>query len=259
LRLNCFSNQNMKKYIVSFLIIVLSLSSCMSKKKIVYLQGNQDVNNTSLNYEPILQRDDRIAIIVSSVDSEASIPFNLNTTQTQGSTLSQYQTSYLIDTNGTIDFPIIGRLKVEGYTIEELKVLLKLKLTTYFKVEPVVNVTLLNFKVTVLGAVNSPGVKKFDNNRVTLLDAIAISGDLTIFGKRQNILLIRDFQGIKTFNRVDITKADFVNSPFYYLDQNDLVYVEERKAKIDASAFPNLPLVFSILGFLTTIILLVTK
>jgi polysaccharide export outer membrane protein len=231
----------------------------MSKKKIVYLQGSQNISNASSNYEPIIQRDDRIAIIVSSIDTESVVPFNLISAQNQGSIQGQYQTSYLVDSKGTIDFPIVGKLNVEGYTIDELKLLLKEKLMPYFKVEPVVNVTLLNFKVSVLGAVNAPGLKKFDNNRVTLLEAIASSGDLTIYGKRQNILIIRDFQGIKTFNRVDITKADFVNSPFYYLDQNDLIFVEERKAKIDASAFPNLPLAFSILGFLTTIILLVTK
>jgi polysaccharide export outer membrane protein len=249
----------MKKYILFLLLVGLSLPSCMSKKKIVYLQGSQNISNASSNYEPIIQRDDRIAIIVSSIDAESVVPFNLNSAQNQGSIQSQYQTSYLVDSKGTIDFPIVGKLNVEGYTIEELKQLLKEKLMPYFKVEPVVNVTLLNFKVSVLGAVNAPGLKKFDNNRVTLLEAIASSGDLTIYGKRQNILIIRDFQGIKTFNRVDITKADFVNSPFYYLDQNDLIFVEERKAKIDASAFPNLPLAFSILGLLTTIILLVTK
>lgn len=235
------------------------MASCMSKKKIVYLQGNQNVSNSASNYEPIIQRDDRIAIIVSSIDSEAALPFNLTPMQNQASNQNQYQTSYLVDSGGTIDFPILGKIKVEGYTIEDLKVFLKLKLTPYFKVVPVVNVTILNFKVTVLGAVNGPGIKNFENNRVTLLDALAASGDLTIYGKRQNILIVRDFQGIKTFNRVDITKADFVNSAFYYLDQNDLVVVEERKAKIDASAFPNLPLIFSIIGFLTSIIILGTR
>ena len=92
-----------------------------------------------------------------------------------------------------------------------------------------------------------------------MLDALAASGDLTIFGKRDNILLIRDFQGVKTYNRLDITQADFVNSPFYYLDQNDVIYVEARKGKIDASALPNLPIILSVITFITTALLLLTK
>ena len=106
---------------------------------------------------------------------------------------------------------------------------------------------------------SQPGIKSFNNHRVTLFDAIGASGDLTVFAKRYNILIVRDIQGLKTFNRVDITKADFVNSPFYYMDQNDLVYVEQRKAKIDTTALPSLPLYASIFSLLLTVTLLVTK
>jgi len=235
----------MKKYFFFISIIFLFLfTSCVSKKKFVYLQGSQDFNDISTNYEPIIQNDDVLSIVVSTLEVDASAPFN--------------SSSYLVDNEGKIDFPVIGNLQVSGYSIKELKNLLKQKLAAHL-VDPVVNVKILNFKVTVLGDVGNPGLKTFANHRVTLFDAIGASGDLTVYAKRYNILIIRDNQGLKTFNRVDITKADFVNSPFYYLDQNDLIYVEQRKAKIDTTALPSLPLYASIFSLLLTLTLLVTK
>ena len=227
------------------------MSSCISKKKIVYLQGSQGFNSVSTNYDPLIQRDDKLAITVSSLEMDATKPFNL--THSGNGT-----SNYLVDVAGKIDFPVLGTIQVEGFSISELKVLLKEKLSVYIK-NPVVNITIQNFKVTVLGDVKSPGIKTFENHRVTLLDVLGSSGDLTPFGKRKNILIVRDYQGIKSFNRVDITKADFVNSPFYYLDQNDIVYVEQRKAKMDSTALPNLPLVVSVISFLTTMVLLLNR
>jgi polysaccharide export outer membrane protein len=235
----------MKNYniYISFIFIFL-FSSCVSKKNYVYLQGSQDFSNVSVNYEPIIQNDDMLSIVVTTQEVEAATPFN--------------SPSYLVDNEGKIDFPVIGNIQVSGFSIKELKNLLKQKLAAHL-IDPVINIKILNFKVTVLGDVVSPGVKSFGNHRVTLFDAIGASGDLTVFAKRYNILIVRDIQGLKTFNRVDITKADFVNSPFYYLDQNDLIYVEQRKAKIDSTAIPNLSIYVSIFSFLLTITLLVTK
>ncbi len=136
--------------------------------------------------------------------------------------------------------------------------MLKQKLAVHL-IDPVINIKILNFKVTVLGDVASPGVITFGNHRVTLFDALGFAGDLTIFAKRNNILIIRDIQGLKTFNRIDITKADFVNSPFYYLDQNDLVYVEQRKLKINSVALPTISLYASIFGILLTSAILLTR
>ncbi|WP_298392019.1 polysaccharide biosynthesis/export family protein [Flavobacterium sp.] len=235
----------MKNYFLYFTIVFVFLfSSCVSKKKFVYLQGAQDFGTVSSNYDPIIQNDDLLSIVVSTLEPDAAVPFNTP--------------SYLVDNEGKIDFPVVGSIQVAGYSIKELKNMLKQKLASQL-VDPVINIRILNFKVTVLGDVLQPGMKTFLNHRVTLFDAIGGSGDLTAFGKRYNILIVRDIQGLKTFNRVDITKADFVNSPFYYLDQNDLVYVEQRKAKIDATALPNLPLYVSVLSFLLTVTLLVTK
>jgi polysaccharide export outer membrane protein len=257
----------MKKNLLLVLILPLFFSSCMSNKDFVYLQGTQNVITSSFNYEPIIQNDDRLSIRVNTLEHEASVPFNLedsksnsvnltNTPNTNGNNSSNI--GYLVDEKGTIDFPVIGTISVAGFTIAQVKIFLKEKLSIYLK-DPIINIQLLNFKVTVLGDVGSPGIKTFNSNRVTLLDAIGASSDLTLFGKRKNILLIRDFQGVKTFNRIDITKADFVNSPYYYLDQNDLIYIESRKAKVDASALPNLGLIISVVSFITTLLFLVIK
>lgn len=248
----------MNKYSI-YIILILSLltTSCMSKKKYYYLQGTQDFKNVSVNYEPIIQNDDKISIIVSSNEVEAAAPFNLiATTNLQDASIGM---TYLVDNKGNIEFPVIGTLSVAGYSLNELEAMLKKKLSVYFKNPPVVNIVITNFKVTVLGEVKSPGIKAFTNHRVTILEALGAAGDLTVFGKRNNVLIVRDFQGIKSFNRIDLTKADLVSSPFYYLDQNDVIYVEERKAKVDANAIPNLPVIISIFTFLTTIVLLVTR
>ena len=259
----------MKKKHIILLIFPLIFSSCLSKKNFLYLQGSENFINSSSSYEPIIQNDDRLSIRVNTLEPEASVPFNLDGIKSNSSNLTNSSNSantsnnsstnnsgYLVDEKGTIDFPVIGTISVAGFTIAQVKIYLKEKLSVYLK-DPIINIQLLNFKVTVLGDVASPGIKTFFSNRVTLLDAIGASSDLTIFGKRKNILLVRDFQGVKTFNRIDITKADFVNSPFYYLDQNDVVIVESRKAKIDATALPNLSLIVSLVSFITTMIFLV--
>ncbi len=240
--------------------IALTQFSCVSKKKYYLLQGTYDMKNASSNYEPIIQKDDRIYIEVMTYQRELSEPFNFNSLNTGGisSGGNNPLIGYLVDSEGYIDFPVLGKVSVAGFTVEQLRLYLSDKLKTYL-VDPKINIRILNFKVTVLGAVNNPGVVSFTSNRATLLDALAQAGDLTTYGIRNNIMIVRDYQGIKSFHTIDISKADFVNSPYYYLDQNDFIYVQERRAKVDASALPNLPLFVSILSFLTTVTLLLTR
>lgn len=246
----------MKKAFIYFSILFI-ITSCVSRKKIVYLQGNQNSENSSNNYEPLIQKDDILYINISTDEPSASSPFNLDSS-TGGSSSGQNQ-SYLVDTFGNIDFPIIGKVSVAGYSLNDAKSILKEKLSTYLK-NPVINLRIMNFKVTVLGEVAKPGEVRVQSQRITLLDALAESGDITIYGRRNNLLLIRDFQGTKSFNRIDLTKADFVNSPFYYLDQNDIIYVEPMKSKIDSTAFgSNLSSILSILGFGLTVLILTKK
>jgi len=254
----------MKNYYFSILLIAILFSSCLPKQEILYLQGSQNSGNNSTNYEPLIQKDDLLFINISSSQSEAVAPFNLDsqskdvTSSTNG--FSTQKQTYLVDNMGNIEFPVLGTLNAAGYSVNELRDLLKNKLKGFVN-DAVINIRIVNFKVTVTGEVAKPGVVATNSQRLTLFDALAMSGDLTLYGRRNNILIVRDFQGIKTYNRVDITKADFVNSPFYYLDQNDLIYVEPRKAKIDSTAIgANIPFIVSVVGLLlTTSLILITK
>ena len=229
----------------------------------MYLQGSQNSQNSSSNYEPLIQKDDLLFINISSSQAEAVAPFNLDsqskdiTSSTSG--FSNQKQTYLVDNMGNIEFPIIGTLNAAGYSVNEFRDFLKNKLKNYVS-DAVINIRIVNFKVTVTGEVGQPGVVSTNSQRFTLFDALAMSGDLTLYGRRNNILIVRDFQGIKSYNRVDITKADFVNSPFYYLDQNDLIYVEPKKTKINSTAIgTNIPFIVSVVGLLITTTLIVTK
>lgn len=254
----------MKNYYIIFLLVALLFSSCVPKQQILYLQGSQNSENSSTNYEPLIQKDDLLFINISSSQAEAVAPFNLDSQSkdisSSTSGFSNQKQTYLVDNLGNIEFPILGTLNAAGYSINEFRDLLKLKLKDFVS-DAVINIRIVNFKVTVTGEVGQPGVVSTSSQRFTLFDALAMSGDLTLYGRRDNILIVRDFQGSKSYNRVDITKADFVNSPFYYLDQNDLIYVEPRKAKIDGTAIgANIPFIVSIVGILlTTTLILTTK
>ena len=253
----------MKNQYIALIIIALLTSSCVPSKDILYLQGSQNSQNSSSNYEPLIQKDDLLFINISSSQAEAVAPFNLDsqskdiTSSTSG--FSNQKQTYLVDNMGNIEFPIIGTLNAAGYSVNEFRDFLKNKLKNYVN-DAVINIRIVNFKVTVTGEVGQPGVVSTNSQRFTLFDAIAMSGDLTLYGRRDNILIVRDFQGIKSYNRVDITKADFVNSPFYYLDQNDLIYVEPKKTKINSTAIgTNIPFIVSVVGLLITTTLIVTK
>lgn len=250
-----------KSQVVFYLFILITLNSCVSKKKIIYLQGQQNQSSNQVNYEPIIQNDDLLSITISSVEPELATPFNIDQLQSSGggSGSNVNKTTYLVDTAGEIDFPVLGKIKVIGLTKTLLKQQLKERLALYLT-EPIINIRIVNYKVSVLGEVNKPGTYSLSGDRITLLEVIATAGDLTLFGKRNNILIIRDYLGTKTYNRVDITKADFVNSPFYYLDQNDIVYVEPRKARIDGTAIGgNVSAIMSIASFLITTTILLTR
>lgn len=246
------------------LFILVSLTSCLSKKKVIYLQGQQAASQSAVNYEPIIQNDDLLSISIISSNPELASPFNIEQLLSAGSSgggagNNQIRTSYLVDQDGTIDFPVLGKIKVAGINKTELKQYFKDRLSIYIK-DPIINIRILNYKVSILGEVKGPGQYTIGSERLTLLELISNAGDLTFYGKRDNILIIRDYMGTKTYNRVDITKADFVNSPFYYLDQNDVVYVEPRRAKFDSTAIgTNVTTIISIFGFVLTTTLLLTR
>lgn len=250
----------MKKTIPFFLIILFF--SCASRKDIVYYQNidSLSMKEKSNSYEIKIQPDDLLYIVVSADDTEAAEQFNLNSIKlpnplrldtSQGQQINQL---YLVNEAGYINFPVLGKMKVSGLTRSELLKTLEEKIGVYIK-DPIINLRINNFKVSVLGEVNAPGAYNITSERLTLIEALTMAKDLTIYGKRNNILIIREIDGVKSYNRVDVTKADFINSPFYYLGQNDVVYVEPNKNKINGAAVgPNTSVIISITSILVTLI-----
>jgi polysaccharide export outer membrane protein len=248
---------------ISF-FLVLFLFSCASRKDIAYYQDIDAIAATgkSTSYEIKIQPDDLLMIIVSAEDPEIAAPFNLKSISIQSPgkldavTGQQTMQLYLTDANGFIEFPVLGKLKVSGMSRSEVLQMLQQKIGVYIK-NPIINLRVMNFKVSVQGEVNLPGTYPVASDRITLIEALTMAKDLTIYGKRNNILVIREIDGVKSYNRVDITKSDFIHSPFYYLAQNDVVYVEPNKNKINGAAIgPNTGVIISISSLLITLITL---
>jgi polysaccharide export outer membrane protein len=228
----------LKKSILLVLVSIV-LFSCVSRKKMVYYQNIESMNNKEMtnSYEIKIQPDDLLMIIVSCDDPEIAKPFNIGASNQfqSGSSNQQSGPTYLVDVNGAIDFPVLGKLTIGGMTRTQVMKMLNEKISLYIK-KPLVTLTIKNYKVTVQGEVVSPGIYSFDSERFTLVDALIKAGDLKIQAKRKNILIIRQTDGVITYNRVDITKADFINSPFYYLRQNDMVYVQPNRLVLQGAA-----------------------
>lgn len=257
----------MKKYLNLSLLLLASLFifSCASKDKIIYYENAQtDISNSVQKVNTRIQPDDLLMIIVSALDPNLAMPFNLTSTTAvmrgnEAGVGQQSQQLYLVDGNGNIEFPVIGQINVLNKTKEDIIDELQLKISSYIN-NPIVNVRIMNFKVTVQGEVNKPGVHTITSERLTVAEALSLSGDLTIYGNRNNILIIREENGKRISKRIDLTKTDFINSPFYYLKQNDIVYVEPNKTKVNASAVgPNSSIFISIASLMITIIALIVR
>ena len=231
-------------------LVLTIVCSCVSPKELVIfnpldpesLSPEQIANAADLTAQP----EDLLRITVSSLDPEAAIPFNLDTeggqqnqnNGTGGILQLELMTGYFVDREGYIDFPVLGSLYVEGLTLTEIKRLIVDKLSVDYLKSPVVNIRFLNFKVTVLGEVNQPGLVRLSNKRVTLLDALGIVGDLTPYANRTNILVSREAQGARTYVRLDLQNENIFSSPYFYLQQNDVIYVEPIDAKVATVADP---------------------
>lgn len=251
----------LKKTIPFFFLVLLF--SCASRKDMIYYQdienlGSQEKSNS---YEIKIQPDDLLMISVYAEDPEIAKSFSLNVSTAPASGASAGSV-YLVDANGYIDFPTIGKMKVSGLTRTDVLELLDNKISQYIK-KPIISLSISNFKVSVQGEVSKPGTYPVVSERITLIEALSMAGDLTVFGKRDNILIIREIDGVKSYNRINITKAGFMNSPFYYLAQNDVVYVEPNQNKINTAAVnPSTGIIFSVLSVLialTTLIITTIK
>ena len=248
------------RLIISTLIIVL-ISSCASRKDVIYMQdaGNFETLIDKNSFTTKFKVDDEIGIFISTLNPEPSAPFNLYRGSSDGG-IRPEQVTYLIDKEGEIDFPVIGKIKVVGLSPEEVRILLREKLAPYLK-DPIINIRLSNFTVTVLGEVKRPGQYPVTGERITIFEALGLAGDATIKGRRDNVLVTRDFDGAKVYHRVDLTKKDVLNSPVYYLTQNDVVYVEQNRSAVTSSSLDNrASLIVSIVSVLiTSSIILITR
>ncbi|MDT7828093.1 polysaccharide biosynthesis/export family protein [Pricia sp. S334] len=244
------------------LVVVLTapffLTSCVNIKKATYFNevGEAEFEGQVESLEPVLQKNDILSISVSSLNPDAAEIFNVSNLIATQSSSSEGKTTqasgYLIDQEGFIRFPILGRLKAAGLTKKELREKITQELTSQkLLLEPIVDVRYLNYKVSVLGEVRNPSVLTIPNEKVTLLEALGLAGDLTIYAKRDNVLLIREKEGVKHTHRIDLTTDELLTSPYYYLQSNDIVYVQPNKSKVASTsrAVQWLPVIISALSF----------
>ncbi len=243
--------------------LLLMITSCASNKKILYLQDAGAMNSAVQSYANVIEPDDNVMITITSDVPALAMPFNntylsMQSTDVRNSTNPELQ-GYLIDESGEIDFPILGKIKLAGLTRVEAEDKIKVLLKPHI-VNAGVNLRVLNFKVSVLGEVKNPGAFPIKGDRFTILEALGAAGDLTIYGNRSEIMIIREEKGVRSINEVDITSTDFINSPYYYLSHNDVVYVKPNKTKVNSSVVgPNLTVGISAISLLITIITLSTR
>ena len=226
----------------TFLIcMVVLLAACSAPKEVLYLQDISLIKEEAIDksYEVIIHKDDLLAIIVNSKDPELALPFNMPLVSYQigGQNVSQQRlVGYLVNQDGNIDFPILGEIHVEGLTRMQVTELIKKRLIEEELIkDPIVTVQFLNFKVSVIGEVGHPGTFDISGDRITLLEALSMAGDLTIYGRRDRVAVIREKDGKRSILYHDLRSSDIFQSPCYYLQQNDIVYVEPNNAKTGQS------------------------
>ena len=247
-----------------FTITVLFFTSCATKKNMVYFQPDSVELNTMYELNaPKLQPGDILAISVTADDPRATIPFNqVSQYQGQGGMLqpnNPFLPTYAIDANGEIDFPKVGKIKLAGKTRTQAMDALRQEVGKFI-VDPGISMVVRNFRVTVLGEVARPGTFTIENDRLTILEALGLAGDMTIYGERNNVLVIREQDGKKEEFRLDLRKRESMNSPAYYLTQNDVVYVEPNGARIQNSKYTATTSIFvSVVGLIVTVISVVTR
>lgn len=259
MKLTCKTNDS--HWLLTVLLSAVMVASCTNMKKVAYINNITDaeINNAITNLEPVIQRNDLLSITVSSPNATASQPFNTVvtvSTQSLGYTATQ-AAGYLVDQEGYIDLPMLGRIKAAGFTKHVLKEnITKILVDNKYLLFPVVNVRYLNFKVTVLGEVARPLVVNVPDEKINILEALGFAGDLTIYARRDNIALIREEQGKRTVRRLDLNSGNLLKSPYYYLLPGDIIYVEPNKTKVSQASNTRtwLPAVLSALGLVVILV-----
>jgi len=244
-----FNNINIFKKGIFLLLcgMFLLLMSCSTKKSLAYLQEESGDSTMVVAaqelYDARIKPKDLLTVTVNTFDREASVPFNLMfpsgsaepPTSSSGENAMQ---KYLVDNDGNIDFPVLGKIKVADMTKNQVEAYLKDQLRPYLKEEPLINVRMVNYKISVLGEVNRPNSYTITNEKVNVLEALALAGDLTIYGKRDNVKLMREsVDGKREVVVLDLTDKNLIHSPYFYLQQNDVLYVEPNKTRMRNSKY----------------------
>ncbi|MGP1472337.1 MAG: polysaccharide biosynthesis/export family protein [Prevotella intermedia] len=255
----------MKKLLFPIMVVtvILMMVGCGSSKQVAYWQNIDSISLAASKglFDAKIMPKDELTILVQTTDPLTSEPFNLRST---GQTSSKNQiTGYLVDNDGMINFPIVGKIHVAGLTKTECEDLIKSKIQPYLArtENPLVSVRTSSYRITVIGEVNKPGVIPVATEKISLVEALAEAGDMTVYGKRDNVLLVReDKSGEKHKVRLNMNDANIINSPYYYLQQNDIVYVEPHKVKARNTFFgSNTSIFYSVIGITTSLVsLLIT-
>ena len=254
--------------ILASIAFTLMLFSCASPKDVLLFQDIETLEEYSVSQRnnPTIREDDLLLITVSAPDMDAVRPYNLMietrplyTNSNQNLSSSSQQQTYLVDSDGHIELPILGRQHVAGKTRAELVDHLRSIIIKDVK-DPIVNVRIVNYKVTVLGEVNRPGSYTIDGERITLPEALGLAGDMTIYGKRKDVIVLREVGGKRTHEIIDLTSVESLNSDYYYLKQNDVVYVSPNSAQVQSSKFNrNATVYVSVASLLISVLVLVFK
>ena len=246
----CLSVQGMGTRLLPCLVTIFLFASCQSYKKVPYLQDVKVVEQTAQQenlYDAKIMSKDLLTIVVSCTSPELAVPFNLTVASPASVAAGNNQLTtqpvlqpYLVDNDGKINFPVLGELKVGGLTKKEAEQLIIEELKPYIKETPIVTVRMVNYKISVLGEVARPGTFTINNEKVNLLEALAMAGDMTVWGVRDNVKLIREgADGRQEIVTLDLNSAETILSPYYWLQQNDIVYVTPNKAKARNSDIGN--------------------
>lgn len=251
--------------LISLLTGIIIFSSCVNTKKIVYFKNVRDTTFKSQNIgiETPIEPNDILSINISSANAIASADFNLqNNNNSRSTTVTGSNTEpggYLVNSDGTIDLPILGSVKAAGLSKNGLRdAITNLILSKKLLVDPIVDIRYVNYEVTVLGEVAKPTVITVPSEKISLLKAIGLAGDLTIYGKRENVLLIREENGKRITRHIDLNSSNFFNSPYYYLQPNDVIYVEPNRNKA-VTALRNPEIVPILFGSLSVLAILLYK
>lgn len=228
------------KCLAFFVASLLMVTSCTTSKQIVYMQDIDEIQLKELTsrYEARIKKDDLLSIIVSGPDKQVVMPYNLTLSDmTNGSGSYNPETStlsYLVDSNGEINFPILGKIKVEGMTRSELVSYLTSEISKDVK-DPIVYISFKNFKITVLGEVKNPGTYNISSEKLNIFQALGMASDLLLTASRENIVLIREVEGIPTYRKIDLKSAEVMNSDYFFMQQNDILYIPPSAQRVAAA------------------------